>query len=429
VAQQIRDLHAQRPEFRLARLTWDFQDVLATAQALRHSRGVHAQWIGTARRAYADIGSLSLSGLFTEPVVSAGGYAGAVTYLVDDNGVIWSLGDVAPGGVERCLMAYVTSRDLGEVSVDPRTLCRSGLYLQQATAAANRRLGTGQRLSASDADGSRWSDPPLWRLWETPFETQLDRCWAARDAPPENRRAGDDFVFLRCTVMGAHQDTLLLATDSREPKADSLVLRGVAPSAHAELAYRRNLGVLARSPGVTLLVIGRIVFSRPRTLQVLAVGTPPDDAALHLPVGAPPDDAGLHLPDEWTGRVNLGLDRLQSSHIRRSSGVTVANSSPPRGGNGHVDPLDPLERRLRQILLGGSSTLAPSTWSGFARDEALLSSAHMPTAVNLLRQLREAPLAEADAQTRRTHLAQAWLTARTYLTAAQTRLQRLSWLS
>jgi hypothetical protein len=190
------------------------------------------------------------------------------------------------------------------------------------------------------------------------------------------------------------------------------VLRGVAPSAHKELSYRRNLRLLAAAPGLQLIVIGRIALTRPQTLFLLAVG-----------------GDGLQLPEEWNGRVNLGLDTLQTAHVHRSSTSMRIETRLSRPANHEAyDPLDPLERRLRQVLLGGRSALSESTWSGFARDEARLSRNQLPTAAQLLHELRLAPLSEGDASAQRTRLARAWLAGRTYVSAADARLQRLAWL-
>lgn len=404
VAQQIRDLDAQRPQFKLEGLTWDFQELVATAHALRSADEADAKWVGTARRAYAQVGSLELSGMFTEPIVRASGYGGVATYLADPNSVIWSLSDVAPGDAERCFMAYVTPLALGDATVDHRSLCREGLSVQNATAAANRRLGSGRSVSAVSTDGVAWTDPSLVRLWDTPFEVQLDRAWSVRERPIDERCAGDDLLFVRCSVLGAHDDALLL-------QAGSTTLHGIAPSAHAELRYRHNLAVLATAAELPLLVVGRIAYSRPRTLLLLAIATVSGTN-------------GLRLPEEWNGRVNLGLDVLPSDQARpRTVTRAPAESAEPR-----LDPLDPLKRRLQQVLLGGHSAVSQTTWSGFERDERLLARNQMPTAAALLRQLRDAAIGEADAATRRNRLARAWLAGRTYVAAAEARLQRLGWL-
>jgi hypothetical protein len=392
-AQQLRDLHAGQPEFRLAGLSSDVYQVLATAHALRSAGdAVDVRWLGEARRGYADVGSLRLTGFFSEPVVSASGYAGVVTYLVDPSGVVWSVGDIAPGDVERCLVAYVSPVPLGQLALDHRALSRAGMYVQRATAAANRRLGAGRGVAAASADGVHWWDPALVRLWGS-FETQLEQAWAARSE--DERRAGDDLLFLRGTLAGATSDSVLL-------QVGGVVLQCIAPSAHQGLAYRHNLRLLARAAGLEVWAIARVAFGRPRGVLLLAVGGP-----------------ALLLPEAWRGRVNLGLDRVRAAHLPSLTGERVIASS--RSASTHSsDPLDPLRRRLGQVLLAGRAAASPVASGGFLRDEAALERSQMPTAAVLLRRLRQAP-GEA--------LAEAWLAAQIYLTAAESRLQRAAWLA
>ncbi len=80
------------------------------------------------------------------------------------------------------------------------------------------------------------------------------------------------------------------------------------------------------------------------------------------------------------------------------------------------------------MLLGGTSALAGTTASGFVHDEAVLARNQLPTAVLLLRELRQAPVDASDATARRDRLAYAWLAGRTYAAAAEGRLQRQGWL-
>jgi hypothetical protein len=392
-AQQLRDLHAERPEFRLSGLSWDVYQLLATAHALCSAGDtVDVRWVGEARRGYADVGSLRLTGIFSEPVVTTSGYAGVVTYLADHSGVMWSVSDVAPGDVERCLLAYVSPAPLGDVALDHRALSRAGMYVQRASAAANRRLGTGHGVSAASADGVDWSGPPLARLW-TSFEAQLERAWAARH--DDERRTGDDLLFVRGRLAGATTDSVLL-------DVGAAVLQCVAPSAHRGLAYRHNLGLLARAAGLEVWAIGRIAFARPRGVLLLALG-----------------GSELLLPEAWRGRVNLGLDRLQPNFLSAAGGVAQAHHTAREVAHG-ADPLEPLRRRLGQVLLAGRAAASSPTWSGFLRDEATLAHLALPTAAELLRRLRQAP---------EESLAEAWLAAHVYLSAAESRLQREAWLA
>jgi hypothetical protein len=396
VAQEVRELHAQRPEFRVQALSWSLQEFLATARALMADGEVRPDWIGSARRPYQEVGALRLWGLFTEPVVSSTGYAGVVTYLVDQQGTTWTLGDVAPGGVERCQFAYVTPIDVGETAVEHRLLCRQGLELEHASAAANRRLGSGRTVAAVEIEGVRWSQAPLAALWDTPLEVQLDRAWAAREARAEHRRAGDDLLFIRGTILGAREHVL-------EIESGANVLQALSPSGHVELAYRNNLRLLAGAPGLVAAFIGRIAFSRPRTLHLLAMGA---------------DE--LQLPQEWKDRVNLGLETLARGSI--PGRVHLNLSARALAEVSELDPVGPLERRLEQVLLGGRAALSPSTWSGYRRDEDTLTRHHLPTGARVLRALREAGQ-------RPERLALAWLAGRVYASAVAARLQRAAWLN
>jgi hypothetical protein len=205
-------------------------------------------------------------------------------------------------------------------------------------------------------------------------------------------------------VAGAHNDALDL-------RVGNVVLSGRAPSAHAELAYQHNLRLLAASPGLPLLIVGRVAFNRRGTLLMLAIGSA--------------TDVPLQLPTLWAGKVNLGLDQLQAAYLHGTARSTVATAHSARGKAD--DPLSPFRQRLQQVLLGGRAAISRTTWSGVARDEATLVRNHMLTAAQLLRALQAAPL-HSSGVARRDRLACAWLAGRTYLTAASGRLERLAWL-
>ena len=70
-------------------------------------------------------------------------------------------------------------------------------------------------------------------------------------------------------VRGVQAQTLELAVDG------GVTVSGLAASDHAELPYRSNLRLLGCAPGLPLLVVGRVIFGRPRALVLLAVAPRP----------------------------------------------------------------------------------------------------------------------------------------------------------
>jgi hypothetical protein len=403
VAQRLRDLQAERPNFRLGALASDLAQLLSTSRQLTLADEVAPEWLGTARRAYAAVGSLRVSGLFTESVLSAAGFAGVVSYVCDHGGRIWSLADVAPGPPERCLLAYTSPIDLGDASLAPRTLARDGLYVQRATASSDGRLGAGQSVGAVHAEGSAFTDEPLARLWREPLEAQLDRAWSLRG---DASRAGGDLVFLRGVVRGVQGPNLELLV------APGLEVSTVAPSEHPALAYRSNLRLLGSAPGLPLLAIGRVIFGRPRAVLLLAVAA-----------GAP---GALELPASMGDRVNLGLDVLQPANVpgARPQPLVLTQEVHDRAA---PDPLDVLRRRVYQVVNGGRSAVSDVARGGLMRDESALQRAQLSGATQVLRVLGGASTVGLSGDERRERLARAWLVAWTYLSAASGRLQRLSW--
>ena len=105
---------------------------------------------------------------------------------------MWSLADVAPGGVERCAAAYGAAVDLGDAVLPHRALGREALHVQRATGLADGRLGAGRAVGGVRAAGLAWTDAPADRLWAEPLAAQLDRAWASQERDPTERRARGD---------------------------------------------------------------------------------------------------------------------------------------------------------------------------------------------------------------------------------------------
>jgi hypothetical protein len=401
--QRLAELHAGRPEYRLDFLLGDVSDALTSALAVTTAaEAVPRSAVGVARRAYTGVGSLRLAGIFTEAVLSAAGYAGVVTYLVDAEGRHWTVADVAPGGPERVAAAYTAPIEVGDLAVSHRGLGRSGVYLQRATGSPDGRLGTGRGVGAVSAGVSAWGGA----LWERPVHEQLDAAFAALGVDLTLRRAGWDLLFLEGAVVGVRQAALVLETAAGEVAC-------YAPSDHEELPYRRNLRLLGAAPGLPLRVVGRALTQRARSVALLAAGA-----------GEPGDEApALVLPAEWLGRANLGVDVLQSAHV--AGGERAPVELPVLAVAASPDPLDPLARRLGQALTGGRVTQAESAWADIDRDAALLRRRQLPGAAARLEALRAASLRGAPDARRR--FALAWTAARTYHVAARNRLSRTTW--
>ncbi len=359
VVRRVDALHERRPDFRLADLAADLHDLVATAAALGAPE-VEGHWIGVARRTYAPIEGLRLHGLFCEPIV--GNSAGVVTWLVAADGRLFRLGDVRPGRATRAAAAYDLGVDFGGVTTAHRALCRAGLFVQQATASPDGRLGGGKEARAASAGASSWREGPAAALWAVPLGAQLDRAFAALELPDEERPAGADLLF----VEGV--------TDGDGLRFEGGSVRWVAPSDHEALCYVENLRRLA-APGLRLRAVLRLVPEQARTGELLAF--------------APVDDA-LRLPPAWGDRVNAGLDTLQTTHLR------AAGDSPAPDDAGTLpDPADALRRRLHRIALGGRAALPPEAAAEIARDAARLERRLMPRGATLLRALAVAA-ARAD---------------------------------
>ena len=98
--------------------------------------------VGTARHTYSPVGNLRLRGWASEPLLTASGYAGVITYMVDErNGQVWELSTVLPGGEQQIIQAYRADTGLGQLGLPHRDAVRTGVLLTNATASADGRLG------------------------------------------------------------------------------------------------------------------------------------------------------------------------------------------------------------------------------------------------------------------------------------------------
>lgn len=409
ILRSVRELRADRPEFELDVLTADLRDALDVAHALSSgSGGATTALVGTARREYTAIGSLRLRGVLTEAVVARSGYAGAVTYLADDHARLYTRSDIAPGDAGRAAGAYDAPANIGDAVLPHRELCRTGLFLSEATASSDGRLGAGQGVRAVRAsEPSTWDHEALAPRWATSLADQL-AVIAAHDAATEAvRPAGWDLVFVAGTLLGGGPHGVGLVVDD-------LPIRLVTAHDQRVLAARDNLSILARSPGLAIRAIGRVRLGVPRQLELLALAPAPGE--LRLP-----------MISAWHGRANLHYDRLSLPVLGDARPILAAMPAPTD------DLLAPLRRRVERVAQGGLGTLPTHALAELEREATAMTERSLRGGADVLRDLaaiaHDATRAMAGVRRSidRATFARAWLRAAIYEDAARRRLSVASW--
>ncbi|MER6560863.1 hypothetical protein ABT300_24660 [Streptomyces sp. NPDC001027] len=343
----VRAARSADPAYRLPELADALRDVLAVAHRLPSaSGGALAELRGTVRQPYTPDGSLRLYGVFSEPVLTATGHAGAVTWTADAEGRLYTVSDVAPGGPGRATGAADRTVRMGDTALTHRELARAGLAVSGATVSPTGRLGAGARVRAVRASGALWDAAPLDRLWRVPVAEQVAGALAG----------GRDLLFLTVTLAGAVREATgecLLAD------CEGRALRLVAAHDHPALPYRDNLRLLAAARGSRLRIVVRLSPGPLPRAQLLA--------AEH--------------PSRSDARLDLGLDRLRHADLPPVTAVPAPVAVPVAD----EAPLHLLRRRVHQTVSGGRRVLAfPGGGTG---DGARLRRVGLGTAGDLLDEL------------------------------------------
>lgn len=317
VVTALRAARAADPAFRLADLVTALSETLYVAHRVPSATGGELTELrGSVRRPYTPDGSLRLYGLFSEPVLTASGYAGAVTWTADAAGRLCSVSDVAPGGAGRAVGAADRAVRVGDTALTHRALSRAGLAVSGATLSPTGRLGAGKGVRAVRASGVDWRAEPLDGLWAVPVAEQVGRALGG----------GHDLLFLEVTLVGPVRET---TGDCLLADCGGVPLRLTVAHDHPALPYRDNLRLLAAARGSRLRVIARLAPAPHARAQLLA--------------SEHPTLAGQ--------RVDLGLDRLQLADV--PAPVPAGTASPPEEA-----PLHLLRRRVAQAASGGRRVLA-----------------------------------------------------------------------
>ncbi|MFE2110273.1 hypothetical protein ACFXAF_31025 [Kitasatospora sp. NPDC059463] len=399
VVTRIRAARSGEPDHRLADLVAGLRELLGLSTALAlaatpDAGPAVAELRGTARQSYAPAGGLRLYGLFSEPVLTAT-HAGVLTWAVDAGGGLHTMAEIMPhsdaaAAAPQAVGAGNRTVRLGDAMLSHREFTRAGLAVQGATRSPAGRLGAGASVRAVRAAGAAWTAEPLAGLWGEPRAAQVARALAAGALPPEARPAGSELLFLDVTLLGAVPygpggEARLLA------ECEGVVLALRAAHDHPGLAHRGNLALLATAPGLRLRVIGRLERSARPELRLLAVGLPPASAT--------PEEPSLALPADRAGRVNLGLERLQTADLvlppatgpadtglpatGPTGSVPPAPSGVPAAGEAPTTPVHLLARRVEQAVTGGRAALALGS-RATGGDRARLRSAGLATGAALL---------------------------------------------
>ncbi|MEU6819744.1 hypothetical protein ABZ921_03875 [Streptomyces atriruber] len=413
VARMLGEAAAEDPGFRLADLTQEITELLHVLYGLRSRQIADPDLIGTARRAYRSERPLRLHGLFTEPVVTASGYAGAVTYALAPDGRLRTVSDVAPGGPDRVRRAAGSSVP-GGCALSLREFGDGGgVSLTAPTVSPDGRIGAGKTVRSVRASGAAWSQDPLDDLWQRPPHTQLTDCLAWLATPVEERTSvGGDLVFLRGTVTARGLAVLGGPT-----------LRLLAPDERPELPYAENLRLIAARPGLSLRVVARVAPGRPGGVLALA--------------------AAWTGHDDRTFRADLGLRRLNTTQLpphtkptapptdepSPSFSASFSPSSPPPSPSLPME-LGLLRRAVDRAVAGGRPVAAADTGGELPRR---LQAVGLTTGALCARRL-------TDTAADRTHdalgrlrpadpdaYAQAWLAASLYARAATASLLTAAW--
>ncbi|MFK0287845.1 hypothetical protein ACIQVL_46300 [Streptomyces sp. NPDC090499] len=385
VVTAVRAARAADPAFRLAELVGAVSEALFVAHRVPHAAGAELAGLrGTVRQPYAPDGSLRLYGLFSEPVLTASGYAGAVTWTADAEGRLYTVSDVAPGGTGRAVGAADRAVRIGDTALTHRELARAGLAVSGATVSPTGRLGAGAGVRAVRASGVGWRAEPLDRLWAVPVAEQVGRALGG----------GHDLLFLEVTSVGAVREA---AGDCLLADCGGVPLRLTAAHDHPALPHRDNLRLLAAARGSRLRVIARLAAAPHARAQLLATEHPMRPGS----------------------RVDVGLDRLQHADLPASASPSAAPAAPVHGaGTPDEAPLHLLGRRIGQAASGGRRMLAFP--GGSAADARRLHRHGLGTAGDILDELLAAAAERSrdafgrllPADTGR--FARAWLTAARY---------------
>ncbi|MGW3265365.1 hypothetical protein [Streptomyces sp. NPDC001056] len=394
VVTALRAARSADPAYHLTDLVTGLHDVLHVSHRVPAASGTELSALrGTARQPYRPDGSLRLYGLFSEPVLTASGYAGAVTWTADADGRLYQVSDVAPGGAGRAVGAADRTVRLGDTALTHRELARAGLAVSGATVSPTGRLGAGAGVRAVRASGAGWHEDPVARLWAEPVPDQITRALTG----------GHGLLFLDVTLAGTAAEA---AGDCLLADCNGVALRLTAAHDHPALPHRDNLRLLSAARGTRLRIVARLTPAAHPRARLLA--------AEH--------------PTRSDTRLDIGLDRLQRADLPAVPAAPARPAPVPDEA-----PIHLLRRRVHQTVSGGRPVLALP--GGTRADARRLHQSGLATAADLLMDLHSAAADRAHDVFGRLRpadpdrFARAWLAAAHYTAELDRALCLAAWTS
>lgn len=422
VAESVRLVRRQSNQTDVSSLRQDLTFVLAVTESIARQTPVEPWMIGTSRREFHATDVKQLCGWFAEPILTRSGFAGVCVHLLAPNGTAYQISDVRPGPHDWVFQAYRGGIELGTTHITGSQLSRRQLTVQNLTASSEGRLGKGK--TTRWAERTLPNDPPsaLSTRLNEPFTHQLERVFEEGGLPEQARRGAWDLVTFQARILGAQGPALI----AEETETSSVIHLRIAND-HPELCFRHNLQLLARCPGVSLQVVGRLRADVSGDVDLLAIrgSTQSDD---EIPQ--------LALPEDWCNLCNLGLDRLERHHFTKTErwGVEIELTSDAPMSR-QDDGLAELERRLSAVALGGYLAVPNLGSETHRRDFQALHGRGQPIAARLQEILATAQSArmsrDTSAGTKRELDAMAFdsavLACETYVRAARNEFQSQQW--
>ncbi|QEF96230.1 hypothetical protein Mal15_02570 [Stieleria maiorica] len=395
VVEGVVRLRAQSGNADAPQLQSDLARAIVIAQRICRRPSVEIETIGHVRRPFEPIGLSRLVSLLAEPIVTRSGYAGVCVSLLADDDRIYQVSDVRPGEPDLALQAYRGGLELGGTTVSAFELCRSGVDVQNMTASPDRRLGRGSktRWALRKQTGDLLQDSPLWRSrFGQPIAEQVDRAFAVQESSGMIAAAESDLVVFHCQVLGRQGDAVMVRADDTERP---LMLRIALDT--DQVPFRENLSLIARSPGLELVVTGRVRRHQAGSIDALAIRAAGSGDGSN-------EGPRLALPESWQNVCQLGLDRLERHFFSDTDPddetcERLVGDRPGDPTESRVNGVPGLARQQLALVLGGRGSVASPTSGGHRRMIRTMKQQLLPTAAKLADAVATAAVATKGAGT------------------------------